>query len=199
MPVVTANGDPVKVAGPADAKKTYEYRVDGNSVLLARSQRAVLDSANPRRRLRKGDRGKIEREKGESIWAFNDDLAGDGSDAHLEMQQSGFFVDYSSRPTIASIENVEASVKTDTYSEGGGFDFDGTNYPYTVDPTPTIQVLKLTRTGDVVAHFTLENGTEFDLELAGTIGTIDDMEIDAVEFRDPEGTGDRVSGGWSGE
>ena len=199
MPVVAANDDPVKIAGPGDAKQKYEYRLDGNGLLLARSKQAATDTANPRRRLVKGDRGAIEREKGEEIWAFNDDRQGNGEDAVLELQQAGFYVGYGSRPTIANIEEVDANIKTDTWPEADGFDFDGSNYPYTVDPTPTIQSLQLTRTGDVVAHITLDNGTELDLPLAGTIGVIDDKEIDAVEFRDPNGTNARVSGGWSGE
>lgn len=199
MPVITANGDPVKIAGPGDARKKYEFRLDGNSLLLGRRKSSVTDARSPRRRLRKGDRGSITREEGEEIWAYNDDLEGDASDAQLDLNQAGFFVQQETRPTIAEVENIQTSVQTDTYPNGAGFDFDGTSYPYTVDPAATIQVLKLTQTGDIIAEMTLASGDVFTLNLRGTIGVIDDMEINSVEFQDPEGTEAAVSGGWAGE
>lgn len=90
-------------------------------------------------------------------------------------------------------------VQTDNYEEGGAFDYNGTAYPYTVDPAETIEELVITTSGDIVARITTTSGTTFDLPLAGGSGTFDKWSIDVVEFQDPNATGDRIAGGWAGE
>lgn len=90
--------------------------------------------------------------------------------------------------------------ETDNYEEGGGFDHDGSAYPYTVDPADQfIQELTITNAGDVDAVITTVSGTTFTLRLAGSVGVWDKWSIDSVTFEDPRGTGAPISGGWAGE
>lgn len=91
------------------------------------------------------------------------------------------------------------TVQTNNYSAAGGFDYDGSAYPYTVNPSETIQFLHITQAGDIVAHVTTVSGDTADIPLAGGSGVIDWLEIDSVEFRDPNGTTARIAGSWGGE
>ncbi len=91
------------------------------------------------------------------------------------------------------------SLETNDYDEGDGFDFDGSAYPYSINPAETIKELVVTTSGDVVAEITTISGTTFELPLAGGSGSFDRWNIDSVKFRDPNATGERVAGGWAGE
>jgi hypothetical protein len=91
------------------------------------------------------------------------------------------------------------SIETDNYTLGDGFDFDGGSYPYSVDPTATIQELVITTAGNVEAEITTDGGSTFTLPLAGGSGAFDKWSIASVTFRDPENTGARLAGGWAGE
>ncbi|ELZ94906.1 hypothetical protein C440_07517 [Haloferax mucosum ATCC BAA-1512] len=95
--------------------------------------------------------------------------------------------------------NAAGTIETDNYAHGGGFDFDGSTYPYTLNPAETIQELVITIAGNITARITTTGGDTFDLKLAGGTGTFDKWEIDSVEFRDPNGTNSRIAGGWAGE
>ena len=92
-------------------------------------------------------------------------------------------------------------VQTDNYDYGDGFDFDGTNYPYTVQTDRIIQSLILTHVAEPTT-MTVEtiHGDVFDVYVPdGLTGSFSDWEIEAVTFYDPDGTGGRISGGWAGE
>jgi len=122
MSTITAGAEPSKIAGPGDNKNLYDFRLEGNALLLARSKRAAKDFNSPRRRLRKGDRGTLKREEGEELWAYNDDLTGDGSDAQLDLSQAGFFLDFGSRPVVGAVDNSagdEAPAASDNFFEAG--------------------------------------------------------------------------------
>lgn len=95
--------------------------------------------------------------------------------------------------------NATGTMETDNYEHGGAYSFDGSAYPYSVNPAETIQELWVTRSADVVARITTTGGDTFDLELAGRPIVSDKWEIDSVEFRDPNGTTDSISGGYAGE
>jgi len=167
VPVITANGDPVKIAGPGDARKEYEFRCEGNSVLLGRRKQSVADTASPRRRLRKGDRGTIDREEGEEIWAFNDDLAGDGSDARLDLQQAGFYVNFGTRPVVGAVDtgrDAEAPAASDEYVH---------RYATGADPS-----------AGVVESFRTPNAAE---TVAVSVDDADDSFEVAVVFTDADG------------
>lgn len=94
---------------------------------------------------------------------------------------------------------TNGTVQTDNYEAGAAYDFDGSAYPYQVNPAETIQELLVTRSADVVARITTIQGDTFDFELAGTTGSFEGWEIDQIEFQDPNGTAARISGGWAGE
>jgi len=92
---------------------------------------------------------------------------------------------------------VSTSVQTDTYDRGD--DFDGTAYPYTLDPEETIQQVLLS----IVK-------TEVDIEITTTDGdivtipvnsksSIDSYSADKVEIKNPNDATKRVAGGWAGE
>lgn len=91
------------------------------------------------------------------------------------------------------------SIQTDNYQAGDGFDYDGSAYPYTLNPAETIQELYLTEAGDVTATITTIQGDTFNLPLVGSIGSFEGWEIDTVEFTDPNGTAARLAGGWAGD
>lgn len=95
--------------------------------------------------------------------------------------------------------NASGVIETDNYPNGDAFSFDGTAYPYTVNPAETIQELIITRSADVVARITTTGGDTFDIELAGSLPSFNFWEIDQVEFRDPDLTGAAIAGGWAGE
>lgn len=181
MPVITAGGEPVKVAGPGDAGKEYDFRLQGNSVLLARSKQAAGDTYNPRRRLRKGDRGTLRREQGEELWAFNDDLAGDGSDAKLEMQQTGFFVEFGSRPVVGAVDtnrsDAEAPAASDDWDEATGSAVDigsgGSTTETLVPPGRADQVmLRVEGTASFDVQVTWNNTSETFSSASGVVAEV---------------------------
>jgi hypothetical protein len=91
------------------------------------------------------------------------------------------------------------TVETERYVKGGQFDEGGGSYPYTIAPDETIKVLHITDAGNIVAACDLVNGDTVQIPMAGGVGIIDWLEIDAVEFQDPNGTGARIAGSWAGE
>ncbi|WP_058826726.1 hypothetical protein [Haloferax sp. Q22] len=95
--------------------------------------------------------------------------------------------------------STQGTVETDNYAHGDAFDFDGSAYPYTLNPAETIQELVITTSGNVIARITTTGGDTFDLPLASGAGSFDKWEIDSLEFRDPNGTTSRIAGGWAGE
>jgi len=95
--------------------------------------------------------------------------------------------------------NASGTIQTDNYPHGDGFSFDGSTYPEEVNPAAVVQELVVTQSADLVLHITTIQGDEFDIPLAGSVGSFDGWEIDAVEFRDPDGNGDPIAGGWAGE
>jgi hypothetical protein len=96
--------------------------------------------------------------------------------------------------------NAQGAIETDNYRQGGGFDFDGSAYPYTVDPTDfDIQVIHITKASDIVLEITTLTGNTFDVPLAGGSGVIDWIEVDNFTLKDPNNTNARVAGSYGGE
>lgn len=96
--------------------------------------------------------------------------------------------------------NASGTIETDNYTEGAGFDFDGSLYPYTINPVgQTIQVLHFTDVGAIDMEVTTISGTVFSYPLGGGVGVIDWWEIDSVTFTDPDATGAALGGAWGGE
>jgi hypothetical protein len=95
--------------------------------------------------------------------------------------------------------NTNGTVQTDNYQNGGTFEYDGSAYPYSLNPAETIQQLSFTESGGVYARITTIQGETFDLALNGTVGSWEGWEIDSVEFRDPDATAAALAGGWAGE
>jgi hypothetical protein len=97
----------------------------------------------------------------------------------------------------------DGSIATDNYPYGGGFDFDGSAYPYTIDTAntqaATFQEIYLTDADDIDMTIKTALGDTFTIPIKGTIGSWDGFEIDTVTFEDPNGTAAALSGGWAGE
>jgi hypothetical protein len=91
------------------------------------------------------------------------------------------------------------SLETNDYDYGDGFDFDGSAYPYSLNPARVIHELIVTQAGDIQAEIITTGGDNIPLRLAGATGTFDRWNIDKVVFSDPRGTGAALSGGWAGE
>lgn len=94
-------------------------------------------------------------------------------------------------------------IQTNNYVEGEAFTVgNGTNtYPYTVDPTVTIQEVTITESGsDIRADLTTKTGdTITDLHLRGAALALDTVEVDSLTLKDPNSTGAPTFGMWSGE
>lgn len=93
----------------------------------------------------------------------------------------------------------QGSLETNDYDEGDGFDFDGSAYPYTINPSEVIHELVITSADNIDAEITTVSGTTFTLPLASSTGAFDRWNIDKVVFKDPNATTARIAGGWAGE
>ena len=94
---------------------------------------------------------------------------------------------------------ASGTIETDNYEHGDAFDFDGSAYPYEINPAAVIEEIVITTAGDVVAEITTVGGDTVPLALAGGSGAFDKWSTDKITFRDPNGTGSRIAGGWAGE
>ena len=106
---IPADGEPVKVASPADDNREYDFEVDGNDILVARSRRNAQDPYGPSKRFRDNDRGTVKRGQNEELWAYNDDPDNTGVDATLTLDRAGFAVTYGARFSVSS----EAEITSD--------------------------------------------------------------------------------------
>lgn len=94
----------------------------------------------------------------------------------------------------------QGSMQTDNYDHGGAFEFDGTAYPYTVDPVDRlIQEVMLTDAGDIDMTVETIHGDTFTVRLADTVGRWQIWEIESLTFEDPRGTAAPLYGAWGGE
>jgi hypothetical protein len=91
------------------------------------------------------------------------------------------------------------TIETDNYQSAAGFDFDGSAYPYTINPAETIQELFVTQSAKIRAVITTTSGEVATIPLNGNTIVLDKIEIDSVVFQDPNGTAAPISGGWTGE
>lgn len=96
---------------------------------------------------------------------------------------------------------TEGTVETDNYDDAGVISASGAQYPLTVNPAATIQELIITELGPaIVADIDTVGGNSVtDVPLNGRTLAMDTLSIDAITFRDPQGTGDAVEGLWVGE
>lgn len=96
--------------------------------------------------------------------------------------------------------SASGSIETDNYDEGDGFDFDGSAYPYVLNPAGRmIQEWIITDCGDVDAEIVTKSGTTFTFRLNGITGSFDKWSIDKITFRDPRATAAPLSGAWAGD
>ena len=93
------------------------------------------------------------------------------------------------------------SIQTDNYPSGGGFDYDGTAYPYVIEATSVnaIQEVMLTEAGNIEMEVDTVQGENFSVPLKSTVGRWQIWEIQTVTFSDPDGTGAELAGAWGGE
>lgn len=100
--------------------------------------------------------------------------------------------------------NAEGVVETNNYGYGEGFEVDPSNgdtYPHEIDPTTTIEHLRITETGTRIrADLVTTTGDKItDVALRGATLAEDSIELDSVTLRDPNGTGAATYGYWSGK
>jgi len=92
---------------------------------------------------------------------------------------------------------VSTSVQTDTYDRGG--DFDGTNYPITIDPAETVQQVMLSVVNtEVDVEFTTTDGDVVTIPF-DTRSTITSYSSEKVVIKNPSDATLRTAGGWAGE
>lgn len=93
------------------------------------------------------------------------------------------------------------SIQTDNYPAGDGFEYDGSDYPYSFSATDidAIQELLFTEAGDIDMEIETVQGDTFSVRLANTVGRWQSWEIQSVTFSDPRGTGAELYGAWGGE
>jgi hypothetical protein len=90
--------------------------------------------------------------------------------------------------------SVDGSIETNNYSDALGFDYDGSAYPYTVNPSFQGEYVNLTSAGDVVITFTLVDGSTVDVPIAGATGDIPVLSHTEFEIKDPNSTNARIAG-----
>jgi hypothetical protein len=95
--------------------------------------------------------------------------------------------------------NATGVLETNNYTEGDSFSFDGSAYPYLLNPPETIQELVVVKSAAIVIQIETKSGTTFDLDLSGSSGVFNHWAINSLEFKDPNGTTAAISGGWAGE
>lgn len=84
-----------------------------------------------------------------------------------------------------------------TFPNGGAFDSSG-GYPVTINPSQDIVEVILTQSGGVEMYIETVGGDSFQFPLNGTVGAFNRWKASKIEFRDPDGTGDSISGAWAG-
>lgn len=99
--------------------------------------------------------------------------------------------------------NANGTVETDNYAEGQGFSLEpsltGEAYPLSIDPAFTIEELLLTEVGDIQINITTITGSTFSFMPKSTKISMDTVEMESVEFTDPNGTGAPLFGALVGE
>jgi hypothetical protein len=94
---------------------------------------------------------------------------------------------------------VDGSIETNNYSDAIGFNFDGSTYPYTVNPSFQGEYLNLTEAGNVEIVFTLVNGTTITIPVRGATGDIPVLSHTEFTINDPNNTGSRIAGFVAGD
>jgi hypothetical protein len=100
--------------------------------------------------------------------------------------------------TIVTEGTLDTTTQT-TYPNGGVVNEDGSAYPYTLDPSETIEELIIQDVDpDVDVVITTTGGDTFTLPVSER-GVFNRWQIETVEFKDPTGTAASVGAVWGGE
>jgi len=195
---VKVNNEPKKVI-PA-TNENWVAEVEQAAVRLDHSpQRAKNDGV----KALPGDRVQLSELRGQPVYAVRaPEQPADvdvGAPARLEINEASFTINYMVRPNIRGSNGTlstttDGTVQTDNYTSAAGFDFDGSNYPYSVNPSNfDIQEVVITTAGDIDLQFDTVNGT-VTVPLAGGVGSFDKLTAQSITFRDPNATGARIGG-----
>lgn len=193
-------GETTTIIGPSDPRGKYSLSVEDENVRVHSVRGQVRDGE----KLRPGEEGELEVHRSDGrIFAHNP--TENANTAVMSVRKTNFSLIKRSTTVVSGggghpiQTTTTGTVQTDNYDYGDAFDYDGSAYPYTIDPAATIQELVITDAGGIDAEITTEQGDTFTLPLAATVGSWEGWEIDIVTFRDPAGTTARIAGGWAGE
>jgi len=117
-------GESVKLIDSSNPNRDFEFSCSGNGVRLGRSKATATEaSAKP---VLAGDRGVLQLEPGESIYAFNFDPKGNGRDAQIQIEKQGFVISFQPRSVLATVETTaedrEAPAASDDFIFEGAID-----------------------------------------------------------------------------
>jgi hypothetical protein len=91
------------------------------------------------------------------------------------------------------------SIDTNDYGSGGGYDEDGSSYPYSLNPAETIKELGFQIVdAEILVTITTVEGDVVEIPVASP-STYDRWDIDSVEITDPNGNTPRIAYWWAGE
>jgi hypothetical protein len=195
---VKINNEPKKVI--PETNQNWVAEVEQAAVRLDHSpQRARNDGV----KALPGDRVQLSELRGQPVYAVRaPEQPADvdaGVPAQLEINEASFTINYMVRPNIRGSNGTlstttDGTVQTDNYNSAAGFDFDGSSYPYSVNPSNfDIQELVVTTAGDIDVEFDTVNGT-VTVPLAGGVGSFDKLTAQSVTFKDPRATDSRIGG-----
>jgi hypothetical protein len=103
------------------------------------------------------------------------------------------------RPQFAQIVAGTVDAQTDTtYDQGDVLDVDGSAYPYSFDPSETIEELIIHEADDIEAEITTAGGATFTIPVSSG-DVFNRWAIDSVTFKDPNATSAALAASWAGE
>lgn len=97
-------GESVKLIDSSNPAREFQFSLSGNGVRIARHKLTATDTQA--KKIIPGDRGTIELERRESVYAFNEDTKGNGAIASFDLEKAGFFISFQPRTTQATVETT---------------------------------------------------------------------------------------------
>lgn len=99
---------------------------------------------------------------------------------------------------IVTETQIDAQAAT-TYPSGDALNVNGSAYPYTLDPSETIEELLIHNVGATIdAEITTTGGSTFTIPIDSP-AVFNRWAVDKVVFRDPNGSSAQLSASWAGE
>ena len=97
-------GESVKLIDASNPSREFQFSLTGNGVRIARHKLTATDTQA--KEIIPGDRGRLQLERGESLYAFGTDSKGTGRIARFDLDKAGFFINFQPRTVQATVETT---------------------------------------------------------------------------------------------